>query len=378
MAGLLSLMTRTKIRASMLLVVVVSILPAARAVAQTDKGNVQQKKLAAAQQLDALKADDVKLDAAVRTLDAGIAEQSGVTDAARRAAAAADAAVDSAEARLAATEKRVANLREKAAAVAVMAYIHPSNDSIIELMKARDLAEASRRQTLLSQVVQVDQDVLGQLRAVRQDQQAEQANLLVLRDQAQERTRAATERLNELQKLRDDQVRLRQALDVRIAQFQAEVAALSREEANIAGLIRNREVTGASVDGNPVPAKSASGLIWPVPGGVSSPFGMRWGALHAGIDIDSGPGVPIKAVRAGRVIMASWNGGYGNCVIIDHGGGFSTLYAHQSSMVVGDGQSVGQGTVIGYVGGTGNVTGPHLHFETRAGGSPQNPLNYLP
>lgn len=376
-------MTRTQIRASILLVLLVSVVVPARAIAQTsdkgsDKSTVQQKKVAAATQLDALKADDVKLDEAVRTLDSGIAEQSGVTDSARRAAAAADAAVGSAEARLAATEKRMSNLRQKATELAIMAYVHPSGDSIIELMKARDLAEASRRQTLMSQVVQVDQDVLGELRAVRQDQQAEQANLLVLRDQAEERKKVASARLSELQSLREDQVRLRAALDVRIAQFTSEVAALSREEANIAGLIRNRELTGASVDGTPVPARSASGLIWPVPGSVSSPFGMRWGAMHAGIDIDSGPGVPIKAVKAGTVIMASWNGGYGNCVIIDHGGGFSTLYAHQSSMVVGDGQAVTQGQLLGYVGGTGNVTGPHLHFETRVGGSAQNPMNYLP
>ncbi|MGH9279435.1 MAG: murein hydrolase activator EnvC family protein [Acidimicrobiales bacterium] len=369
-------MTTTRIRALVLIVVLVMLMPA-RALAQSSEDKAA-KKAAAAAQLDALKADDVKLAAAVRTLDAGIVEQSGVTDAARRAANAADAAVDSAQARLAATEKKMANLKQKATEVAVMAYVHPSGDSIIELMKARDLAEASRRQTLLSQVVQVDHDVLGQLRAVRQDQQSEQANLLVLRDQAQQRRKDATDKLNQLQSLRDDQVRLKSALDVRIAQFTAEVNALAREESNIANLIRAREVTGASVDGNPVPARSASGLIWPVPGNVSSSFGWRWGAMHSGIDIDSGPGVPIKAAKTGTVIMAGWNGGYGNCVVIDHGGGFSTLYAHQASMSVGSGQSVSQGQVIGYVGGTGNVTGPHLHFETRVGGAAQNPLNFLP
>jgi murein DD-endopeptidase MepM/ murein hydrolase activator NlpD len=99
--------------------------------------------------------------------------------------------------------------------------------------------------------------------------------------------------------------------------------------------------------------------------------------MHNGVDIDSGPGAPIRAADSGVVIMAGYNGGYGNCVIIDHGGGFTTLYAHQSRMAVGDGESVGRGEVIGYVGGTGNVTGPHLHFETRVGGVPENPMGYF-
>lgn len=369
-------MTEPRVGAMALFAVLAALVPA-RAIAQP-ADDKPSKKVVAAAQLDALKADDVKLDAAVRTLDAGIIEQSNVTDAARRAAAAADAAVGSAQARLAATEKRMGNLKQKAVEVAVMAYVHPANDSIVELMKANDLAEASRRQALMSQVVQVDRDVLGQLRAVRQDQQAEQANLLALRDEAQGRREEAIQKLSALQALRDDQARLKSALDVRIAQFTAEVNALAREESNIQGLIRVRELTGESVDGTPSPAKSASGLIWPVPGAVTSPFGPRWGAMHTGIDIDSGPGVPIKAAKAGTVIMAAWYGGYGNCVIIDHGGGFSTLYAHQSSVAVSEGQSVGQGTVVGYVGGTGNVTGPHLHFETRVGGTPQNPMNFLP
>lgn len=369
-------MAKTRIHALVLIVMLVSALPARALADSTDE--IRAKKLAAAAKIDALKSDDVQLDAAVRTLDAGIAVQSNVTDAARQAATVADAAVGTAQARLAATERRMGDLKVKATAVAVQAYVHPAADSFLELMKARDLTEATRRQTLMTQVVQVDRDVLGQLRAVRQDQQAEQANLLVLRDDAQARKKEASDKLGELQALRSNQVRLKGALDVRIQEYQYEVDALSREEDNIQGLIRSRELAGASVDGRPVPAKSASGLIWPASGPISSPFGYRWGALHAGIDIDTGYGAPIVAAKAGTVISAGWNGGYGNCIIIDHGGSFSTLYAHQSRMVVGEGASVSQGQLIGYTGGTGNVTGPHLHFETRVGGTPQNPMNFLP
>ncbi len=369
-------MATTRIPTLVVLVLLMAIVPSPAGAAD-DADSVRAKKVSAAAKLDALKADDIQLESAVRTLDAGIAVQSRETDAARQAANAAAAAVDAAAARLVATERKMSDLRTRATAVAVQAYVNPSAASFLELMKARDLAEASRRQTLMSQVVEVDRDVLGELRAVRQDLQSEQNNLLALRDRAQDRKRDATEKLSTLQQLRTDQVRLRSALDVRIREFTAEVEALAREEAVILGLIRTRQASGQSVDGRAGP-RSSSGLVWPSAGGVSSPFGPRWGAMHTGIDIDSGYGAPIVAAKGGIVISAGWYGGYGQCTIIDHGGGLTTLYAHQSSMLVSEGQSVGQGETIGYVGGTGNVTGPHLHFETRVGGSPQNPMNFLP
>jgi murein DD-endopeptidase MepM/ murein hydrolase activator NlpD len=98
--------------------------------------------------------------------------------------------------------------------------------------------------------------------------------------------------------------------------------------------------------------------------------------MHTGIDIAAPTGTPIKAAKSGTVISAGDAGGYGLATIIDHGGGFSTLYGHQSRIAVSGG-SVSQGQVIGYVGCTGHCTGSHLHFETRVNGSPQNPMNYL-
>ena len=86
---------------------------------------------------------------------------------------------------------------------------------------------------------------------------------------------------------------------------------------------------------------------------------------------------PIAAAAAGVVIYAGWLGGYGNLVVLDHGGGIATAYGHQSSLAVGGGQQVAQGQTIGYVGNTGNSTGPHLHFETRVNGTAVNPRQYL-
>lgn len=113
-------------------------------------------------------------------------------------------------------------------------------------------------------------------------------------------------------------------------------------------------------------------------GVVTSEYGPRWGSFHAGIDVGAPEGTPIAAAKGGVVISAGSLGGYGNLVVIDHGGGFSTAYAHQSRIAAREGERVGQGDIIGYVGSTGVSTGNHLHFEVRVGGSAQNPRNYLP
>ncbi|HEY8776754.1 MAG TPA: peptidoglycan DD-metalloendopeptidase family protein [Gaiellaceae bacterium] len=150
----------------------------------------------------------------------------------------------------------------------------------------------------------------------------------------------------------------------------AEADALAAEDARIRG-----QLAAAQGAGDTTP--SSSGLIWPVNGPVTSPFGYRWGRLHAGIDIGVPYGTPIHAAASGTVVLAGWVGGYGNYTCIDHGGGMATCYAHQSSFAVSTGQHVTQGQVIGYVGSTGHSFGPHLHFEVRINGNPVDPLGYL-
>jgi murein DD-endopeptidase MepM/ murein hydrolase activator NlpD len=126
------------------------------------------------------------------------------------------------------------------------------------------------------------------------------------------------------------------------------------------------------------PIRQGSGtLIWPVNGPVASPFGQRWGRLHAGVDIAAPAGTPIRAADSGRVVLQGWTGGYGNYTCIQHGGSLSTCYAHQSRYATSGGASVGRGQVIGYVGCTGSCFGDHLHFETRVNGSPVDPMGYL-
>ena len=130
-----------------------------------------------------------------------------------------------------------------------------------------------------------------------------------------------------------------------------------------------------------LPIRRGNGsMIWPVNGPMSSPFGPRWGRLHAGIDISAGEGTPIHAADSGRVVLMQGtgaSGGYGNYTCVQHTATMSTCYAHQSRFGTSVGASVAQGQVIGSVGNTGHSFGAHLHFEVRINGSPVNPTGYL-
>lgn len=119
-------------------------------------------------------------------------------------------------------------------------------------------------------------------------------------------------------------------------------------------------------------------LSWPVTGWVSSPYGLRQGRPHEGMDIAADYGQPIRAAAAGRVVFAGPRGTYGLTVIIDHGNGWQTLYAHASQLLVSEGQEVAAGETVALVGSTGRSTGPHLHLEVRHHGIPLNPARYLP
>jgi murein DD-endopeptidase MepM/ murein hydrolase activator NlpD len=219
---------------------------------------------------------------------------------------------------------------------------------------ARDVVHATREQT---KTVRARVHAETQVVAVRTAQQRDARDQLLASKQqlAGKRTRHQTA----LKLTRSQEHKL-----------ETEADALAAADASIRGQLAAAQ---SGTDTTP----SSSGLIWPVNGPVVSPFGYRWGRLHAGIDIAVGYGTPIHAAAAGTVVLAGWVSGYGNYTCIDHGGGMATCYAHQSSYAVSQGASVAQGQVIGYVGCTGHCFGPHLHFEVRINGTPVDPLGYL-
>jgi murein DD-endopeptidase MepM/ murein hydrolase activator NlpD len=205
-------------------------------------------------------------------------------------------------------------------------------------------------------------------------------------------TRVVEARTNEVREVRNQLIATQQGLaSTRASKHESlvsvreqerhhasEAAALQRVSSQLAARINAAQsvpsATSLAVGGDSTP--SASGLVWPVSGPVTSGYGWRWGRMHEGIDIGAPSGTPIVASAAGVVIYAGWMGGYGNLIIIDHGGGLATAYGHQSSFAIGGGP-VGQGQTIGYVGCTGHCYGDHLHFEVRVNGAAVDPLGYL-
>ena len=178
------------------------------------------------------------------------------------------------------------------------------------------------------------------------------------------------------------QTRLIAALDDEIGHFADELDGLQAEQGRIKRKIAAEQAAAKARSAAPAPA-SSSGFVRPVPGSITSVYGPRYHPilgyyrLHTGVDLAAGHGQPIRAARDGVVILANLWGGYGRTVVIDHGGGVSTLYAHQSSLSVSNGQTITAGTVIGKVGTSGHSTGAHLHFEVRVASEPVDPAPYL-
>jgi murein DD-endopeptidase MepM/ murein hydrolase activator NlpD len=327
------------------------------------------KRAQIAAKLNTLRASDAQLTGALRTLTGQVQAETANAAAARQKVEAATRAEAQARADLAETATRMTGIRKAVVSRAVTTYVRPRDDVILE--ETQSPSEASRREALLSQVLANDEDLLDQLRALRQDLEIKQAAAQRAKEVAQARRRQVDAKLQALHQARAEKARLAGAVAARIKDYTLEAEAQAAQEASLSALINTESgFTGGAV--------SASGLIWPVRGRLTSGFGRRWGRLHAGLDIAAPTGTPIHAAKAGRVIFAGRMNGYGNVIVIDHGGGFSTLYAHQSRLGSSKGQAVSQGQVIGYVGSTGHSTGPHCHFETRFGGSPRNPRPYLP
>jgi murein DD-endopeptidase MepM/ murein hydrolase activator NlpD len=219
-------------------------------------------------------------------------------------------------------------------------------------------------------------DALQTLRGVKEDRAAAQKDLEAASALASQRTTEEAARLKAAQAAQAQQDAAHAELQKRISDLQSESASLAAADAGVKALLAPSQ---SFQDAAPVASSSSSGMIWPVRGIVTSEFGSRWGSFHPGIDIAAPEGTPIAAAKSGVVVFAGWNdGGYGNFVVLDNGGGVGTAYAHQSRIAVSEGQHVSQGQTLGYVGTTGNSTGDHLHFEVRINGQVQNPRSYLP
>ena len=246
------------------------------------------------------------------------------------------------------------------------------------LFQSSDLGDLITRMEYLSKLVDNDQNLLVDIQQEKDKMTKKKQELEVIRDRmAQLRAQAALAKTELDNKQQQQQVALDQNKKSQQAIFD-ENEKLEAESNAIAKEIRQIQATRTG---------GVIGTIsnWPVTGyyEVSSPFGWRTHpitgrkSLQTGVDLPAPTGTPIHGAGAGEVIFAGWYGGYGNAVVIDHGGGISTLYAHQSKLASSVGQQVTAGQIIGYVGSTGLSTGPHLHFEVRVNGNTTDPLQYF-
>lgn len=342
--------------------------------AQRDAARARRAQLAG--QLDALKASEKELLDAAAALDDQVLAQAARVDAAHQAVAAANAEVVDANNSLAETKSLIGQLETLFVSRAVAEYMSPRSQNI-DVIGSSDLAATARKHALLDSVASSDDDLLDELGAAREDYEAARAAAEAAQAKATARQAETEAALAKLERDRAQKRKLQQALTVRQKEVLSEIDAQAAAESTLTRIIREREQAARASGSTGSLPVGRGGCMWPTQGRVTSEYGRRWGRMHQGIDIAAPTGTPIYAARAGQVFFAGQQSGYGNVIMIDHGGGFTTVYAHQSRLYARRGQSVDRGERIGAVGNTGRSTGPHLHFETRYGGAARNPRGCL-
>ena len=260
-------------------------------------------------------------------------------------------------------------------------YINGQINYLDVLLGAKDFSDFSSRMYLLQKIISRDLELLEKLK-----QDAAEINSRKEQLAAEMKEIKATQTELEAKKAKVNKLREQRAYMLYKAQeeeqsSQEEYERLLAISENIASMLRNMENAGG---GAPAGQGCTGQFMWPCNGPITSYYGWRTHPIfgttkyHSGMDIAVDSGTPIHAADSGTIVYSGWLGGYGNCVMIDHGGGLVTLYAHNSALNVGEGQYVSKGTVVAYAGSTGYSTGPHCHFEVRLHGELTEPLNYLP
>ena len=259
-------------------------------------------------------------------------------------------------------------------------YMNGQVNYLDVLLGARDFSDFASRMYLLQKIISSDIEMLQQLQKAEAEVRERQEQLdIEMRDieVAKAELEAKRSRAKRLKEQRSYMLYKAQEEEQR---SQSEYERLLAISENIAAMLRNMESGGGSSSGS----GGTGRFIWPCRGEITSYFGWRTHPIfgttkyHSGMDIAVDYGTPILAADSGTVIYSGWLGGYGYAVMIDHGSGLVTLYAHNQSLNVYEGQYVTKGTCIAYAGSTGYSTGPHCHFEVRLHGEVTEPLNYLP
>jgi len=294
-------------------------------------------------------------------------------------------------ARLVRLRKRLDETRTMLRTRLVEIYKAGKPDLVTVILNSDGFADLLERSEFIARISDQDRRIVNIVQAAKGDSTRSEKRLTRLEKRQEKVTAIVQERRDQIAEIKMELIGTR----VGYARTKAgKAAALNKTRAARAGLqehVEGLEAASARITGQlnkaqqqnagDLPIKRGSGrMIYPINTAISSPFGPRWGRLHAGIDLPAPEGTPIRAADSGKVVLLQGvgaSGGYGNYTCIQHTQTMSTCYAHQVRFGTSMGARVSQGQVMGYVGNTGNSFGAHLHFEVRINGSPVNPLNYL-
>jgi murein DD-endopeptidase MepM/ murein hydrolase activator NlpD len=347
---------------------------AAEAAALVELQGIRDRKAVIDARVDQLDAEVATAEAKLAPLEAEAVRITAIVDQLTAELAVAQAKLDEAQQRFDASAAQLYRSARRGASYDVVLAARPAN--LVQQDKYLDRVSEDR-QKLVTKVTNLRNDVnekREQIAAQKAKADAAAAEAAAARDQiAALRVEIEPARAEAASQEAAENAAL-QGIQSNKSQYEAELASLQAASDSISARLR----AIGSGPGQPGPCQAR-----PVPGGISSGFGARYHPvlhytrMHTGADMSAGSGTPIRACRSGTVVIAGSQGGYGNAVVIDHGGGMATLYAHQSRIAVSPGQFVNAGDVIGYVGSTGMSTGPHLHFEVRLSGNPVDPAPYL-
>jgi murein DD-endopeptidase MepM/ murein hydrolase activator NlpD len=264
-------------------------------------------------------------------------------------------------------------------------------DLVTVILNSDGFADLLERSEFIARISDQDRRIVTLVSAARVDAVRSEKRLSRLEDRQQVVTEVVQKRRDEIAAIKMQLIGTRVGYSRTKAGKDAALDKTRSDRANLQDHVESLEAASNKITGQlnraqqqnagDLPIRKGNGsMIYPINAPLSSPFGPRWGRLHAGIDLSAAEGTPIRAADGGKVVLMQGtgaSGGYGNYTCVQHTATMSTCYAHQSRFGTSTGANVSQGQVIGYVGNTGNSFGAHLHFEVRINGSPVNPLNYL-
>ncbi|MBX5469282.1 MAG: peptidoglycan DD-metalloendopeptidase family protein [Thermoleophilaceae bacterium] len=328
----------------------------------------------------------------IRSLQARQSRLQSQLDDKRRELARVQDRLQAAQDRLARLRARLESARRVLAERLVEIYKSDEPDLVTVVLEANGFQDLLDRASFMQRISDQDHRVITTVRDLKAQAASQAVELARLDRQVQAAADAIAARRNEVAaakgRLVDTRTRLQRARDGRRTllarlrhsrhRIEEDLSAMEAEQARIRSQLNAGGGGGGGLPAGPI-RRGSGQFIWPVNGPITSPFceTRSWERCHPGIDIGVPSGTPIRAAGSGVVAIAGPVSGYGNFTCINHGGGLSTCYGHQSSIHVHVGQHVSQGQVIGLSGCTGLCFGPHLHFEVRVNGSVTNPLNYL-